>query len=87
MRNLNNTPNLSNDTIQQMLKMAGEKMGTDPVKLRRQLEQGAFQEALGKIPSGQSARIQQVLNDPKALEALLNSPKAKQMLQNLMGGK
>jgi len=84
---LNNTPNISKETLDQMLNMAGRKMGTDPMKLKEQLEKGAFHEALGKIPPRQSAQINQVLNDPKALEQLLSSPKAQQMLRGLMGGK
>lgn len=82
-----NTPNISPEKLNELLNLAGKKMGTDPMKLKNQLEQGAFNDVLKNVSPQQSQNINKVLSDPKALEALLNSPKAKLLLQSLMGGK
>ncbi len=87
MTTLNNTPDLSPDKMEQLLQLAGKKMGTDPRKLQQQLEQGAFDDAIRGLNQNQQAMFHQVLQDPKALEQLLSTPKAQQLLRTLMGGK
>lgn len=84
--NMNNQ-NISPETINQLLNLAGQKMGTDPMKLKAQLEQGAFSDVLGKLPKGQGEMVSSMLNNPAALEKMLNTPKAQQMLKDLMGGR
>lgn len=82
-----NNQSISPETINQLLNLAGQRMGTDPMKLKAQLEQGAFSDVLGKLPKGQSDMVSSMLNNPAALEKMLNTPKAQQMLKDLMGGR
>ena len=75
---MNNNPQMNKARLDMLLSMAGKKLGTDPSKLKSQLEQGAFDQA---------AQINRLLSNPQALEQLLNTPRAKQLLNELMGGK
>lgn len=84
---MNNNPQVNKARLDMLLSMAGKKLGTDPGKLRSQLERGAFDEALKGLDQNQAAQINHLLSNPKALEQMLNTPKAKQLLQELMGGK
>lgn len=84
---MKSTPDLSPEKMEELLRIAGKQMGTDPRKLQQQLEQGIFTDALKGMNQGQQQMFQQVVNDPKALEQLLNTPKAQQILRALMGGK
>lgn len=84
---LQNMPNMSSEMLNQLLQVAGRKMGTDPMKLKNQLERGAFSDVLGSLPQDQSEMVQNMLQNPKALEQLLNTPKAQQLLKDLMGGR
>lgn len=43
---MNNNPQMNKARLDMLLSMAGKKLGTDPSKLKSQLEQGAFDEAL-----------------------------------------
>ncbi|MBC8545626.1 hypothetical protein H8711_01570 [Clostridiaceae bacterium NSJ-31] len=78
MKNNSNMPNLSQGQIDLLLRMASQKMGVAPDKLKAQLQRG-------ELPQGvNTANVQQILNDPKRLEELLNSDRAKRTLQSLM---
>lgn len=84
---MQNNQNISPETINKLLAMAGQKMGTDPMKLKSQLEAGAFEDVIKKMPKGQSTMVNSMLNNPQALQELLNSPKAQKLLKDLMGGR
>ena len=84
---MNNNPQMNKARLDMLLSMAGKKLGTDPSKLKSQLEQGAFDAALKGINQDQAAQINRLLSNPQALEQLLNTPRAKQLLNELMGGK
>ncbi len=84
---MNNNLNLSPDQVDSLLKMAGEKLGTDPNQLRQQLENGNLNNILGKMDPGSAAQVNKVLQDPQALQQMLSSQKVQIMLKTLLGGK
>lgn len=84
---MNRTPNLNGQNLDALLQMAGRKIGADPAKLKAQLEQGAFDDVIKGLNAKQSAQINQLLSNPKALEQMLNTPGAQKMLKDLMGGR
>lgn len=84
---MNQNPNLTPESIDKLLAVAGAKLGTDPKKLRAQFEQGAFDDVLRRLPKGKSEMVSNLMQNPKAMEQMLNTPQAQQLLRNLMGGK
>lgn len=82
-----NNQNLDSKKLNELIGMASQKLGTDPQKLKAQLEKGAFDDVIKNLNSKQSNQINQLLNNPKALEQVLNTPQAQKLLRDLMGGR
>lgn len=82
-----NNQNLDSKKLDELLGIAGRKLGADPQKLKSQLEQGAFDDVIKNLNSKQSNQLGQLLNNPKALEMMLSTPQAQKLLRDLMGGK
>ena len=84
---MNNNFDLTPEQTQRMLNIAGQKLGADPARLQQQLESGRLTDLLGRLNPQQSARLNQLLQDPEALKQTLSSPAVRLMLNNLLGGK
>ncbi len=82
---MENKFNLSEEQLNSLLQLAGSKLGTDPEQLRQNLMNGSFDEVLRKMGSQNSAQINRLLSDTKALEQLLASDKARQLINSLLG--
>ena len=82
---MNNNFNLSPDQLDQLLGVAGQKLGTDPQQLKSQLQSGALDGVMNRIPPEKAQEINALLQDPQALEQFLSSPKVKMMLAALLG--
>ncbi len=68
-----------------LMQMASQKMGTDPQTLRQQLENGNAQNILNGLSPAQRAQINNLMNNPAAIEQLIANPKVQQLLKGLMG--
>ncbi len=79
-----NNPDLSKEKLDLLLSIAGRKLGSNPQDLKKQLENGAFDQAIKNLNPNQSAKINRVLSNPKEMEQLLNQPKVKELLNSLM---
>ena len=84
---MNNNFDLTPEQTQRLLNIAGQKLGADPARLQQQLESGRLNDLLGRMNPQQSARLNQLLQDPEALKQTLSSPAVRLMLNNLLGGK
>ena len=82
---LSNNLNLSQDQMDSLMQMAGKKMGTDPQKLKEQMQSGQMGGILKNLNPNQQAQIQNLMNNPAAIEQLMNSPKVQMLLKGLMG--
>lgn len=78
--------NLSQEKMDALLRMAGQKLGKSPEQLRASLENGDISKAVAGLDPKIQAQIGSLLQNPKALEALLGNDKIRSMLGNL-GGK
>lgn len=87
MTPLNNNFNLSPEQTQQLLKIAGQKLGADPAQLQQQLESGRLNDLLGRMNPQQSAQLNHLLQNPEALKQTLSSPAVRAMLGSLLGGR
>lgn len=67
MQNLN----LSQSQLDNLLKVAGKKMGKDPEVLRGQFERGEFDQVLGGLDPATQRKIAELAKNPKALELIL----------------
>ncbi|MEG0899115.1 MAG: hypothetical protein RSD67_00020 [Oscillospiraceae bacterium] len=83
---MNNT-NLNPDQLNNLLNIAGKKLGTDPNQLRKNLESGKMNDVIKNMSPAQAAKINQLMSNPKALELMLNTPQARELLKRLSGGK
>lgn len=82
---MNNNFDLTDEQTRRLLKIAGEKLGADPSRLRQQLENGQLDQLLGILDGQNSARLSRLLNDPEALRQTLSSPGVRAMLQAMLG--
>jgi len=82
---LSNNFNLTDEQARRLLNLAGEKLGTDPDRLRSRLEQGSLDGVLGRLDEEKKARLNSLLADPEALKQTLASPAVRAMLKNLLG--
>ena len=87
MSRLDHNFNLSPEQTQQLLNIAGEKLGADPEQLRQQLESGKLDGLMGKLDQQKANELGRLLNDPEALRQTLSSPAVKAMLNALLGGR
>ncbi|HXK78018.1 MAG TPA: hypothetical protein PKY19_06025 [Oscillospiraceae bacterium] len=78
----NNNSGLTPAQQQMLLKLAGEKLGINPADLEQAIRSNSFD----SLKKRAGPRIDGMLSDPKALEALLNDPKTIALLKKLAGG-
>lgn len=82
-----NPEGLSPQKVDQLLKMASQKLGTDPQTLRSQLQSGNLQQVLGSLQPGQAQQISQLLQNPQAMQQLLQNPQLQALIQQFSGGR
>lgn len=75
----------SQQQMDALMQMASQKMGTDPQTLRQQLQNGNAQNILNGLSPAQRAQINNLMNNPAAIEQLVANPKVQQLLKGLMG--
>lgn len=73
------------DELQNLLKTAAQRLGTQPEQLKQQAENGTLQKLLGQLSTDDAAKLQQVLSDKDAANRLLSTPQAKMLLKKFMG--
>ena len=78
--------NLNEKQLSELLKIAGEKLGTSPQKLENELKSGKFDKALFELPKGQAEMLKAALSDPKKAQAILQTPQAQAIYKKLSEG-
>lgn len=84
---MNELNNLSEEQLNALLTVAGQKLGRDPQQLRAELESGKVDKLMRGMDSASAKKVNQVLQNPEALKAALNNDKIKAMLNSLLGGR
>ncbi len=79
--------NFSKNQINQILKMAGEKMGKTPDNLKKDVQQGNIEKALNNLNPTQAEKIKQILNNPVLANQMLNTPQARSLIEKFSKGK
>jgi hypothetical protein len=83
MQNLN----LSQQQMENLLKIAGKKLGKDPEALREQLERGELDQMISGLKPETQSKITELANNPKAVEALLGGGRLGEILANFTNKK
>jgi hypothetical protein len=83
MQNLN----LSQQQMDNLLKLAGKKLGKDPEELRGQLERGELDQMIGGLKPETQSKIAELANNPKAVEALLGGGRLGEIIANFTNQK
>lgn len=78
MKNFRNSKQLD-----ELLQVAGAKLGMSPEKLRQELEAGRFDSAIAAMQPQDKTKLQQVLANPAKLDQIMNSRQAKAIYEKL----
>ena len=68
-----------------LLRTVSGKLGIPPEKLRTELEQGKFDNALKNMKPDEAKKFNQVLSNPKLLEKFMSAPQAQALYKKLSG--
>lgn len=80
-------PKFNNASIDNLVKIVAKKLNMKPEVLRKQLEEGKFDEAIKNMNPNDAAKFQQVLKNPSMAEKMMSAPQAKAMYNKVTGGK
>lgn len=80
---MQNDKKLSQEQIDQLLKMVGKKLGSQPSKLKSQLENGSIENIIKGLNPDQAGKLQDVLANPILTQKLLNSKQAQNIINSL----
>lgn len=70
-----------------LLKTVSAKLNVPPEKLKQELMQGKFDNALKNMKPEEAKKFNQVLANPKMLEKLMSAPQAQALYKKLTSGK
>lgn len=79
----NNLNNLPKEKVDELLKLASQRIGSNPSNLKSQLENGNIENVIKNLNSGQANKLKNVLSNPAIAKSLLNSPQAQNLLNKL----
>jgi len=78
---------LSKEKMEQLIKMASQKTGTDESAVRAVAQSGDLDRMLKNLKPQQAAKLQEVLQNKDMAEKMLSSPQAKMLLSKFIKGK
>jgi uncharacterized tellurite resistance protein B-like protein len=65
-----------NENMEQMLRIASQKLGVSPEQLKAVLENGSLAEAMRNLNPDEKKKMKEIMNNPVLSQKLLNSPQA-----------
>lgn len=74
-------------SLEDMLKEASKKLGTDPNNLKKAAANGKINNLLKNLGTKQAEKVSKILSDKNKTAELLSSPKAKELMKKFFGGK
>ncbi len=75
--------NFTNKNMDNLIKTASKKLGTDPQALKKQIDSGNLEDIMKSLSPAQTQGLQQILNNPMLAQKLMDSPQAKEMIKKL----
>ena len=81
-----NNLNISDEKLNLLLQMAGQKLGQNPKELKEKLQSnGGLDSLVNGLDPKAASQINTLLQNPKMLEAMLGNEKVKNMIAGLAG--
>lgn len=84
---MNSKFNLNNANVDVLLKVVASKLKMKPEVLKKQLEEGKFDEALKNMSPKDAVKFQQVIKNPALAEKMMTSPQARELYEKAVGKK
>lgn len=75
--------NINPKNLDALLNVVSKKLGASPDALKKDLESGKFDRALNSMNASDSAKFQQVMNNPQLLEKFMSAPQAQALYKKL----
>jgi len=75
-----NNLNVSDEKLNALMQMAANKLGQDPETLKQQLQSGNLDDITKNMDPKAASQLGNIINNPKAIEALLGSDKIRSIL-------
>lgn len=75
----------NNANIEGLLRVAAAKLNMKPEVLRKQLEEGRFDEAIKNMNSKDAEKFRNVVKDPSALKNMMTGSQARNIYRNITG--
>lgn len=82
-----NNMNINPKNLEALLNTVSKKLGTSPDSLKKDLENGKFDNAMKNMNSNESAVFQKVLSNPQLLEKFMTAPQAQALYKKITGQK
>ena len=70
-----------------LLSTVGKKLGMSPETLKKELQEGKFDNAIKNMSPSDSQKFQQALANPKIIEKMMSAPQAQALYRKLTGEK
>ena len=77
--------NIQPNKLDDLLEVAGKKLGKDPQALKEQLQSGNLNSVLSGLSPQQSQQVSNLLNDKQALSQFMENPQIKQIIAKMSG--
>lgn len=80
-----NKNNIDPQKLSGLLSAVSKKIGVPPEQLKKELEEGKFDNALAAMNGNDAAKFRQAVNNPKMVEKLMSTPQAQALYKKLSG--
>lgn len=77
--------NIDKNSLNGLLNTVSKKIGVPPQQLKKELEEGKFDNAISGLSRSDAAKFQQAIKNPKMIEKLMSTPQAKAIYEKLKG--
>lgn len=79
--------NVNKQQMDRLIGIVSAKLGVSQESLRKDLEQGKFDNALKNMKASEVSTFNQMVANPKLLEKFMSTPQAQALYNKLTGGK
>lgn len=74
----------NNDDINNLVKQASQKIGTDPSKLKQTIDSGKLDELVKNMNPNDAKKFNNIMNNPQLAQKMLNTPQAQMLIKKFM---
>lgn len=75
--------NVDPQKMNALLNVVGNKLNMSPEQLKKELEEGKFDKAIGNMKPDEAEKFNAVMKNPKLLDSIMSTPQAKELYRKL----